>query len=190
MLVDVTLLYLQLSVCDLADGGTSHKIWLGALSPWCWCCFTKLYFEVKIKNRHSMSVDVLLWLKVRLTTKGKRSVSNDTAVDSIVVAAYNFEMSFADTLSFSSIDIRDKAPIKNLYRELKDLERQLAVSGDNKVVAASGSLESGVSIGAVVDMEGVKAEKKRVKREIQAWLEDFEAREGRPARQEWVFCFA
>lgn len=34
------------------------------------------------------------------------------------------------------------------------------------------------------DIESVKEEKKRVKREIQAWLDEFEAREGRAALQE------
>lgn len=75
---------------------------------------------------------------------------------------------------------RDKASIKDLYLEFKDLERRLAdtvVSGREDDMATVGK-------DAPTDIEGVKAEKKKIKREIQAWVEAFEAREGRAALQE------
>ena len=76
--------------------------------------------------------------------------------------------------------IREKAPIKDLYREFKELERRLAVNqeGDAEEDAAT----TGTDI--PLDVESVKEDKKRVKREIQAWLDEFEAREGRTAQQE------
>lgn len=87
--------------------------------------------------------------------------------------------------------LRDKAPIKDLYRKFKDIDKQLANSvTDGRFLAESreateggdaAGLEGGLYGGASVDPEEVKAEKKRVKREIQAWLDEFEAREGRPA---------
>lgn len=75
---------------------------------------------------------------------------------------------------------RDKASIKDLYLEFKDLERRLAES------VGSGREDDTATVGKDFppDIEGVKVEKKRVKREIQAWVEAFEAREGRAALQE------
>lgn len=76
--------------------------------------------------------------------------------------------------------IREKAPIKDLYRDFKDLERRLAANSEG------GADEDAVtmSTGILVDIESAKEDKKRVKREIQAWLDEFEAREGRAALQE------
>lgn len=81
---------------------------------------------------------------------------------------------------------REKAPIKNLYIEFKDLERRLAAIGGGEDDAAENALSPEMAAGNDVpaDMESVKAEKKKVKREIQTWLEDFEAREGHAALQE------
>lgn len=88
---------------------------------------------------------------------------------------------------------RDKAPIKDLYRKFKAIEKQLADAVTDESFSAAGReateggevAEPGEELygGAInsVDPEDVKAEKKRVKREIQVWLDDFEAREGRPA---------
>lgn len=83
---------------------------------------------------------------------------------------------------------REKAPIKNLYNDFKELERRLAAcpdigSGDDDAAdALSPEMAAGSDVPA--DMESVKAEKKKVKREIQSWLDEFEAREGRAALQE------
>lgn len=79
-----------------------------------------------------------------------------------------------------SLTIREKAPIKDLYREFKDLERRLAINSEG------GAVEDGATMGTDVslDIESVKEDKKRVKREIQAWLDEFEVREGRAALQE------
>lgn len=87
--------------------------------------------------------------------------------------------------------LRDKAPIKDLYRKFKDIEKQLAnsvtdesFSAENREATEGGEaarLGGGLNGGASVDPEDVKAQKHKVKREIQAWLDDFEAREGRPA---------
>lgn len=76
--------------------------------------------------------------------------------------------------------IREKAPIKDLYREFKELERRLAVN------SAGGTEEDAETAGTdmPLDLESVKEDKKRIKREIQAWLDEFEAREGRSAQQE------
>lgn len=76
--------------------------------------------------------------------------------------------------------IREKAPIKELYREFKDLERRLAVDPGGAEDDAATTTGTDVP----VDIESVKEDKKRVKREIQAWLDEFEAREGRTALQE------
>lgn len=84
---------------------------------------------------------------------------------------------------------REKAPIKNLYIDFKELERRLAAcpsigGGDDN--AADNALRPEMAAGGDVpaDLESVKAEKKKVKREIQTWLDEFEAREGRAALQE------
>lgn len=44
--------------------------------------------------------------------------------------------------------------------------------------------DGGDGLGGGDNVEGVKAEKKRVKREIQAWIDEFEAREGHTATAE------
>lgn len=78
-----------------------------------------------------------------------------------------------------SSTFREKAPIKDLYREFKDLERRLAINSEGSADEDAATMGPDLP----VDMEGVKEDKKRVKREIQAWLEEFEAREGRAAVQ-------
>lgn len=74
-------------------------------------------------------------------------------------------------------------PLKDLYRHVKDLERQLVSSSSKESGVAEAGPVAGTS-GPTVELESIKAEKKQVKREIQAWLEEFEAREGRAAQQE------
>ena len=75
---------------------------------------------------------------------------------------------------------REKSPIKDLYRDFKELDRRLAsgsgVGGEEDASTAGNDVPA--------DVESVKTEKKKVKREIQAWLDEFEAREGRTAMQE------
>eukprot|EP00903_Cladosiphon_okamuranus_P006402 g6267.t1 len=75
---------------------------------------------------------------------------------------------------------KEKAPIKDLYREFKELERRLA--GNSEGGAEGDAETAGTDI--PLDLESVKEDKKRVKREIQAWLDEFEGREGRAAQQE------
>ncbi|CBJ31118.1 conserved unknown protein [Ectocarpus siliculosus] len=84
---------------------------------------------------------------------------------------------------------KEKAPIKNLYIDFKELERRLAACpsiGGGDEDAADNALRPEMAAGGDVpaDVESVKAEKKKVKREIQTWLDEFEAREGRAALQE------
>lgn len=81
--------------------------------------------------------------------------------------------------------IRDKIPIKELFHELKDLDRRLETSGTDEPAltgVAGNALEVASIVGSTGSLEGLKAEKKQVKRVIQTWLNDFEAREGRPAQ--------
>ncbi|CAM9949607.1 unnamed protein product, partial [Hapterophycus canaliculatus] len=89
---------------------------------------------------------------------------------------------------------REKGPIKDLYRDFKDLDRQLAAisaaggggdDDDDPSTIGSSAPKPGAAVDSDVpaDMESVKAEKKRVKHDIQTWLDDFEAREGRAALQ-------
>lgn len=95
----------------------------------------------------------------------------------------------------ASSTIREKAPIKDLYRDFKDLDRRLAAisdaggggdgEGDPSIIGSSASNPGVIVEGEVpTDMDSLKSEKKRVKHEIQTWLDDFEAREGRAALQE------
>lgn len=83
-------------------------------------------------------------------------------------------------MPISSSIIREKAPIKDLYLEFKDLERRLAYKveggGEDDTATAGKAISSSI--------EDIKAEKKGVKRDIQAWVEAFEVREGRAALQE------
>lgn len=86
--------------------------------------------------------------------------------------------------------IRDKAPIKGLYREFKTLDRRLAdaLDAEEKAAQNEGAAEAeGVLDGVSsppMDVDDIKAEKKRIKGDIQEWLDAFEAREGRAAVQE------
>lgn len=82
---------------------------------------------------------------------------------------------------------RDKAPIKGLYRDFKSLEKRFGLLREGETAAASSTAAAGEATGAgipVGDLESTEAEKDRVKGEIQAWKDDFEAREGRPALEE------
>lgn len=76
--------------------------------------------------------------------------------------------------------IREKAPIKDLYREFKELERRLAVNPEGGAEEDAATMSTDIPL----DIGSVKEGKKSVKREIQAWLDEFEAREGRAAQQE------
>lgn len=82
--------------------------------------------------------------------------------------------------------IRDKIPIKELFHELKDLDRRLESFGTDEPaltsIVAGDSLEIASIGGSTGSLEGLKAEKKQVKRVIHTWLNDFEEREGRPAQ--------
>ncbi|CAM9933966.1 unnamed protein product [Scytosiphon promiscuus] len=90
---------------------------------------------------------------------------------------------------------KEKGPIKDLYRDFKDLDRRLTtISGvggggehdeEASIVAGNASgPQTTVDRVVPVDTESIRAEKKQVKHEIQTWLDDFEAREGRAALQE------
>ena len=81
---------------------------------------------------------------------------------------------------------REKAPIKAIYREFKDLEHRLAQPIADPLVPASDVSDVPATPpveDTAITLDKVKAEKKRVKQEIQTWLDEFEAREGRPAEQ-------
>ena len=79
---------------------------------------------------------------------------------------------------------RDNIAIGSLYREVENLDKQLATLEAAKTAESNAAQEVASDGGVVAKLEGLKTEKKRVKREIKAWLDDFEAREGRPALAE------
>ena len=79
---------------------------------------------------------------------------------------------------------RDNIAIASLYREVENLDKQLATLEAAGTAESNAAQEVASDGGVVAKLEGLKAEKKRVKREIKAWLDDFEAREGRPALAE------
>ncbi|CAN0361238.1 unnamed protein product [Ascophyllum nodosum] len=78
----------------------------------------------------------------------------------------------------------DNIAIGSLYREVENLDKQLATLEAAKTAESNAAQEVASDGGVVAKLEGLKTEKKRVKREIKAWLDDFEAREGRPALAE------